>query len=126
MRATTNRKIAIISLAFVIILILFSIPFISSAKPAPQKPQPKAEVKAFTPAKTCGNCPDAIYKDFMGSIMSQSVKDPIFRNAYLEAYLATKGEAKKVCLNCHAPTVLISKDYDMEMEITKEGITCDF
>lgn len=88
--------------------------------------KPTLAKNGFTPAKTCGVCHEAIYKDFQKSLISRTFTDPIFKYAYMEAYLATKGEAKFVCLKCHAPTVLVTKDYDMEMQITREGVTCDF
>jgi hypothetical protein len=55
-----------------------------------------------------------------------SLSDPVFDMAYLKAYKYTRGEAKKHCLKCHAPTVMFTQDYDLEMDITGEGITCDF
>lgn len=30
------------------------------------------------------------------------------------------------CLKCHAPTVLFTKDFGLEQDVTREGITCDF
>jgi hypothetical protein len=57
---------------------------------------------------------------------SQSVSDPIFKTAYIQAYFDSKGEAKKLCMRCHAPVTFINGDYDMEKPITSEGVTCHF
>jgi hypothetical protein len=52
--------------------------------------------------------------------------DPIFKASFMEVYVASKGELKKTCLKCHAPTTIITGDFDAELGITKEGVTCHF
>lgn len=77
----------------------------------------------FTPSSECGNCHTDIYREWKNSLHAQSVTDPVFKNAYNKI----KDEnQKKKCLNCHSPTVLLTKDYKIEEKITKEGVTCDF
>lgn len=77
-------------------------------------------------SQDCATCHDEIYGKWKDSMHSQSVSDPIFKTAYMEAYLATKGEAKKLCMRCHAPAVYLNGDYDLEQPITAEGVTCHF
>ena len=74
----------------------------------------------------CDKCHKDIHAKWADSMHSQSMTDPIFQTAYMQAYLASGGAAKKICLNCHAPTVLVTGDYDLKKESTKEGITCHF
>jgi len=80
----------------------------------------------YNSSKVCGECHGAIYNSWKNSLHARSLNDPIFYTSYLEAYKETRGEAKNLCLSCHAPTVLFSKDFDEKEDITKEGITCDF
>jgi hypothetical protein len=54
-----------------------------------------------------------------------SYSDPIFFTAYQKAMQLSE-KSRKLCLQCHAPTTIISQDYDAKREITKEGVTCDF
>ncbi|MFQ6111432.1 MAG: multiheme c-type cytochrome [Nitrospinota bacterium] len=87
---------------------------------------PKIERSTFTRAIVCARCHLDIYNRWRDSLHARAVDDPIFTAAYLEAYKATGGEAKYYCLRCHAPTTYITKDYEMKLEITREGVTCDF
>ena len=34
--------------------------------------------------------------------------------------------AREGCVWCHAPTVLVTGDLEMQQAVTREGITCDF
>jgi len=81
---------------------------------------------AFNSSKDCGICHEDIYFHWAQSMHARSFSDPVFNLAYLKAYHKTRGEAKNYCLNCHAPTVRVTGDYDLENEVTREGITCDF
>lgn len=82
--------------------------------------------EAFSSSAVCGRCHIDIYDHWRNSLHARSMEDPIFRTAYYEAYTTSGGEAKFLCLKCHAPTTQITKDFDMKTEITKEGVTCDY
>ncbi|MEK6777885.1 MAG: multiheme c-type cytochrome [bacterium] len=82
--------------------------------------------RIYIPAKICGQCHHEIFKTWSLSMHAHAMDDPIFESTYALAYTQTGGKAKKLCLRCHAPTVLLTKDFDQELEITREGITCDF
>lgn len=80
----------------------------------------------YESSQICKECHEDIYRNWRHSLHALSFSNPIFQTAYRKAYTETKGEAKKYCLNCHAPTVRMTGDYDAEMPITREGVTCDF
>lgn len=86
----------------------------------------RASEDIFESSQVCKQCHEDIYRNWRKSLHSLSYSNPIFLTAYRKAYTETKGEARKYCLNCHAPTVRVTGDYDLKLEITKEGVTCDF
>lgn len=81
---------------------------------------------SFASSTTCGRCHVDIYDHWRNSLHARSVEDPIFRTAYFEAYTTSGGEAKHLCLKCHAPTTQLTGDYELKEDISLEGITCDF
>jgi len=112
---TTMRKIFI---GIALLTVFFSGAVATEAKGIKQ-----GEIISST---ECAGCHAEISNLWKISMHSQSLSDPIFMTAYKDAYLATKGEAKKLCLNCHAPITLINGDRDMQKKITNEGVTCHF
>lgn len=101
------------------------------APSVPAVAQPPAETikineKGFTPNETCAKCHTAIHDMWKSSMHAQSVTDPIFRASYMEAYLKSGGEAAKLCLRCHAPTLKAAKGANPDIFATSDGITCDF
>ncbi len=80
----------------------------------------------FIPAEICAECHPKIYAMWKESMHAHSVDDPIFETSYALAYLAAGEKAKKLCLRCHAPTTLQTRDYEKRLPITAEGVTCDF
>ncbi|MDH5543805.1 MAG: multiheme c-type cytochrome [Nitrospinota bacterium] len=112
------QKIVIVSFT---VLIAFSIRGNSYAKePAPLKEG------VVSSSSECGSCHKEIYEMWRESMHAKSLSDPIFQTSYLEAYTQSEGKAKKVCLNCHAPVAMINGDYDLNQEVTREGLTCHF
>jgi hypothetical protein len=77
----------------------------------------------FTQAEVCGDCHTDIYKEWSNSLHAASLSDPVFREGFKEI---EKEEDRRICIRCHAPTVLLTNDYEMNLPITKEGVTCDF
>jgi hypothetical protein len=80
----------------------------------------------YTSGNICGECHAQIHGRWKNSMHALSVRDPIFDNAYNEAYRASAGKAKFLCLKCHSPTTYMTGDYDLKLQISMEGITCDF
>ena len=80
----------------------------------------------YTSGHLCGECHVQIYNRWKNSLHAFSVQDPIFDSAYTKAYRASGGKAKYLCLRCHAPTTYKTEDYDLNLAISREGVTCDF
>lgn len=84
------------------------------------------EIPTMTSSLECKECHKEIYKNWKNAMHAMSLDDPIFKSSFMQSYLNTKGAAKFNCLKCHAPMTLINNDYDLEKEITREGVTCNF
>jgi hypothetical protein len=81
----------------------------------------------FTSAAACGHlCHKDIHAAWTENLHSKAATDPLFLRALTEAEHDLKDRARPFCLTCHAPTTTLTRDYAMERNITKEGITCDF
>ncbi len=86
----------------------------------------KIKKRDYVSAKVCRECHPKIYTMWNNSMHAHAMDDPIFKATYALAYTKTWGRAAKVCLRCHAPTTIITGDFNQELEITREGVTCDF
>lgn len=86
----------------------------------------ETELRDFTSAKVCGTCHEAIYQGWKDSMHANSVKDPIFTEAFRQVSRETGGKTDALCLSCHAPTTRFTQDIGKEDPLTQEGITCDF
>ena len=86
----------------------------------------KIEESNYTSSLVCGKCHEAIYSKWKNSMHAQSISDPIFNLAYMQAVQESGEKAKKLCLSCHAPAVRANNDYELNKAITNEGIMCDF
>ncbi len=93
---------------------------------APAAPGKTLSSKGFTSSQVCGSCHKEIFETWKNSMHALSLEDPVFRVAYDEAYVDTQGGAKKICISCHSPTTMITGDLDLNLPISKEGVTCDF
>ncbi len=108
-----------------LLLLLFPCCTVVSAKEDSYKKK-EADQKVYIPAKVCRECHQEIYSMWKQSMHAHAVDDPIFVATYVLSYLRTAGEAGRLCLRCHAPTTGLTRDFEQALEITKEGITCDF
>lgn len=87
---------------------------------------PSVEKDKYTSSAVCGRCHVQIYDRWKESLHARAYDNPIFDVAYTLAYRKTAGKAKEICLPCHAPTTIFTGDFDHELPITREGVTCDF
>lgn len=80
----------------------------------------------FVSAEKCGDCHRDIHTFWQSSLHARSATDPIFMTSF-ETFTGEHGEEEgALCLQCHAPTVLLTGDLDMTEDLTREGVTCDF
>jgi len=75
-------------------------------------------------AESCGACHRTIYESWRGSSHANSLDNEIFLGAYRMTRSASKARAA-VCLDCHAPLVLLNGDRELAYRHTWEGVTCD-
>jgi hypothetical protein len=80
----------------------------------------------FTSDIVCGRCHKDIHDAWLTNRHSQASTNPVFLKAMEEAGGTLQERARPFCLMCHAPTTTLTRDYAMERNITKEGVTCDF
>lgn len=86
---------------------------------------PRLNPSGFTPSHICGACHQDIYAMWKDSRHARAFDNPIFAAAYREVRRG-EGDARKLCLRCHAPIAGITGDLDLRQAITREGVSCDF
>jgi hypothetical protein len=98
------------------------------AQTAPTRSTREVQINAdgYTSSRQCGQCHRDIYNSWKKSLHSFSLQDPIFDAAFMQALKMGGEEARHTCLRCHAPTVVITGDYDLGDGVSREGVTCDF
>lgn len=82
----------------------------------------------YASARTCAACHKAIHAYWSESAHARAAGTP--------SYLASLGAAvagsadpqatRRTCVPCHAPTTLVSGDYALALEVSREGVSCDF
>ncbi|MBI3813267.1 MAG: hypothetical protein HY279_02200 [Nitrospinae bacterium] len=110
------------ALIFLIIIILISV----NTSVYSQDKEVKLKDNEYNASESCAECHLDIYNKWKDSVHAMSVDDPIFYTSYIEAYTISSGQAKTLCLKCHAPTVLVTKDYELKNRLSREGVSCDF
>lgn len=78
-------------------------------------------------AVTCKNCHKEIYNEWFNSQHAKSTpaNNILFANIYRLSQDDTQGQTKLYCIRCHAPVSQINSDFDLKLDITNEGVTCD-
>ncbi len=82
------------------------------------------EISAVS-SEVCKTCHVDIHNFWKNSMHALAFSDPIFNTAYEKAKRLSD-ESKELCLRCHAPITQFNNDFDLEHDVTKEGVTCDF
>lgn len=80
----------------------------------------------FVSAEKCGACHKDIHTFWKSSLHARSATNSIFRSSFGDFTREHGEDAGSLCLRCHAPTVLVTGDYQMREALTREGVTCDF
>lgn len=98
----------------------------AQATPARGTREVQINPDGYTSSRQCARCHKDIYSSWKKSLHSFSLQDPIFDAAFMQALKVGGEEARRTCLRCHAPTVVITGDYDLTDGVSREGVTCDF
>lgn len=80
----------------------------------------------FPSSQVCGSCHQDIYNVWKEKSVHAKALNDAFIAAYREANEWSGGKTKALCLTCHAPTTVVTQDYDLKQAISQEAITCDF
>lgn len=97
----------------------------ASAGPAAE---PATGSGPYASAQACGECHKTIHLYWSESVHARSASRPTYL-ASLESAVAgasDKDALRRSCAACHAPTSLVTGDYAMQQQVTREGVTCDF
>ncbi len=90
--------------------------------PAPLDSEPGQMVRS----ERCGECHKDIYSVWSGSIHARAASTPVFLEAYDDAVKRAGDEARQLCLQCHAPSSVITGNLVLSDSLNQEGINCDF
>ena len=82
----------------------------------------------YAPASECGQCHQAIHAYWSESEHSRAATRPSYLASLAAAVegAADKASVRRECVWCHAPTALVTGDYELQRPVTKEGVSCDF
>lgn len=80
----------------------------------------------FESTVSCAKCHRDIYNYWKDSLHANALEDYIFQAAFMHALKSEGDKAREICLDCHAPTSVVTNDLMMELPITTEAVTCDF
>ncbi|MFQ5646723.1 MAG: multiheme c-type cytochrome [bacterium] len=88
-------------------------------------------LKFFTSARKCGECHTRQYRQWNGSMHSQSFKDPVWQ-AFMKIYANQHGgKLNPQCVGCHTPIGLVTgkiksyRDIENATGIVTDGVQCD-
>lgn len=122
---------------FILVFMLMAAPRSSeSAAPPlapapPASPRPSGSAKSegpYTSSTKCASCHQTIHTYWSESPHAQSASKPSYLEALRVAVTGAsdKDAVRRGCVWCHAPTALVTGDYDLKQPITQEGVSCDF
>jgi RNase P subunit RPR2 len=82
----------------------------------------------YTSAQECATCHQTIHTYWSESQHARSASGPAYLASLNDATASSsdKDAVRRGCVWCHAPTALMTGDYDLAQPTTREGVTCDF
>ncbi len=82
----------------------------------------------YASAAECSKCHQAIHRYWSGSPHARAASNPIFLETLRMSVEAAGDRAavRRECVWCHAPTTLVTGDFELQQPVSREGITCDF
>ena len=116
------KRCCLMVAAVLFFLMLFQPSFLASEEVREhQPPAPR-----YQSAEYCRSCHPDIYKYWSQSMHAHSTSDPVFQTAFLRATSESGEKTREFCLSCHSPTTMITKDFDLKDDLSRQGVTCDF
>src|SRR5687767_12223260 len=94
----------------------------TASEAAPPPPEP------YAPAAACATCHQTIHLYWSESEHARSAVKPAYLDALAAAVSGSSDPqaVRRGCVWCHAPTALVTGDYDLRRPVTREGVSCDF
>lgn len=116
------RRIARRGSPLILVLVLVAVPCASGGASSAKNEEP------YTSSKQCSSCHQTIHKYWSESPHAQSASKPSYLDALRVAVAGAsdKDAVRRGCVWCHAPTALVTGDYELQRSTTKEGVSCDF
>ncbi len=102
--------------------VLLALPSAAAAAP----PAAATDSSAYTDSSTCAGCHTKTYESWSHTFHAIAVIDPVFQEAMKRAEELSGREARRICLMCHSPTTNVTADFDLELPLSREGVTCSF
>ncbi len=120
-------------IAFGVILILLTVILASCAETEKKSRKRIFEISSsdYLDPESCALCHQEIYKQWIGSMHNNAVKDEYFFLEHLEAHEDTEGFTDDFCIACHSPIGFVSGETKPASgsrlsKIGKKGVQCDF
>jgi len=86
----------------------------------------RAEAADPRSSRFCSSCHSDIAKQWGASSMAHSWSNPVFQSFLADAKAALGPSIQANCISCHAPLASVTGDANVEGDINKEGVTCNF
>ncbi len=81
---------------------------------------------AYTNSSICATCHTETYDSWSHTFHALAVIDPVFQESMRRAEELSGRAARRICLMCHSPTTNVTADFDLELPLSREGVTCSF
>ena len=90
--------------------------------------EPGTASGAYASAKTCQSCHRTIHLYWSESEHGRSAVKPSYLEALRTAVdgAVDPNRVRRDCVSCHAPTALVTGDFELKQSLTREGVSCDF
>ncbi len=82
----------------------------------------------YASARTCQSCHRTIHLYWSESEHGRSAVKPSYLAALRSAVeaAADPNRVRRDCVSCHAPTTLVTGDFELKQALAREGVNCDF
>lgn len=99
--------------------------FLAGPLRAQENPHLTKSKEKYESAESCKSCHPVQHGSWKESIHASAAIDSVFTVAR-DRLAGHPDKGRDWCLRCHAPTVLVTGDFELKNPITREGVTCDF